>query len=226
MKPYDYSSFRLNKLNKPQFRHILYLLYWPVYGLIFYTLEALGERKYNPIYCPVDDLIPFNELFLIPYLFWFLSIAWIMIYSFFFDVPAFKKFSMFVTVTYSIALITYIIYPSMQELRPENFTRDNFLIDFIKGFYAYDTNTNVFPSVHVMGAMAVLFTSWHSQRYSTVLWRIFFVIVTVLVVASTVFMKQHSILDVIYSLVVCFALYPFVYLKKTKKAEEKQLVNK
>ncbi len=227
MKPYDYSSFRLNRLTQPQFRHLLLLLYWPLYGAGFYLLESMGSRNYHPIYCPLDDLIPFCEWFFIPYLFWFVSIVWIMIYSFFFDIDAFKKFNIFVIITYTLALVTYIIYPSQQNFRPEEFTRDNFLIDMIKGFYSYDTNTNVFPSVHVMGAFAVFFTAWHSIRYSTVAWRIFFTVVTVLVTLSTVFMRQHSVLDVIFSLIVCFIAYPFVYLRKNKKSNpEKELLHK
>ena len=227
MKPYNYSDFKLSRLTEPRFKHILLLLYWPIYGAVFFVLEALTSRNYNPIHSPLDDLIPFCEFFLIPYIFWFASIAWIIIYSFFFDVDAFKKFHYFVIITYSVACITYIVYPSMQELRPEAFVRDNIFVDIVKAFYDYDTNTNVFPSVHVMGAFAVFFTAWHSKRYSTLVWRVAFSVMTVLVVASTVFMKQHSILDVFYSLVVCIIAYPFIYRKKsTEKAPEKALSHK
>lgn len=37
--PVDYSQFRLRLLNTDQFRHLKLLLYWPVFGLLFWYAE-------------------------------------------------------------------------------------------------------------------------------------------------------------------------------------------
>ena len=63
-------------------------------------------------------------------------------------------------------------------------------------FYAFDTNTNVCPSIHVIGAVACLAAGWHSRRFGTPLWRAVFTVITVLICLSTVFLKQHSAPDV------------------------------
>lgn len=216
----NYRNFRLNKLNTPEFRHVWLLLFWPAFGIIFYSLERFIPLDFKPIYCPLDDMIPFNEFFLIPYLYWFIFIFWIIIYSFFFDVPTFKKYMYYLMVTYTITCIIYILYPNKQELRPTEFVRDNFFVTFMKGFYKFDTNTNVCPSLHVVGSFAVAFAAWNSKRYSTVFWRIFFMVSAVWISSSTVFLKQHSIIDVIVALILCFAAYPIVFMRKKKDCSD------
>lgn len=211
-----YKDFTLKKIGTEKFSHIFFLLYWPVYILFFFLAERLITVDYNVIYCAIDDLIPFCEFFVVPYFLWYAFLMWIVIYSFFFDIPAFKKFSQFAIITYTVACIIYAVYPSCQNLRPQEFARDNIFTQITSILYIIDTNTNVLPSVHVIGSFAVLFTAWHSKRYSTVLWRTVFLIITLIISASTVFMKQHSFIDVIAGAVISFAVYPIVFLRKKK----------
>ena len=63
----------------------------------------------------------------------------------------------FIIITYSAAILIYMRFPNCQELRPLVFERDNILTRFMAGFYQFDTNTNVCPSVHVIGSAAVMF---------------------------------------------------------------------
>lgn len=216
MKAIDYSGLRLNRLKEPQYRHIFYLLFWPAFGLAFLLLERFLPFTYHTVECRLDSYIPFCEFFVIPYFFWFVFMFWIMVYGFFFDIDAFKKFSRFIIITYTVTAIIYFVYPTMQQLRPDEFARDNIFTDIVKLLYGFDTNTNVCPSIHILGAMASFFTAWHSKRYCTAGWRILFLIITVLVCLSTVFLKQHSIIDIVSALILCAAAYPFVYLRKSK----------
>ena len=73
------------------------------------------------MHCALDDLIPFNEWFLIPYLFWFVYLIGAVAYTFFFDVPGFRRMMRFVMITYSVTLIIYFLFPTCQMLRPEVF---------------------------------------------------------------------------------------------------------
>ena len=46
-------------------------MFWPVYLVVFMALEVLDEGKtFHVVHCFVDDIIPFNEFFVIPYLTW------------------------------------------------------------------------------------------------------------------------------------------------------------
>ncbi len=200
----DYRQLRLNKLNTPQYRHLLLLLYWPVYGLLFLYVERFRVvENWHAVHCALDDAIPFCEAFLIPYMFWFIALVGMSLYTLLYDTEIFRRFQKFIILTYSIAMLTYLLWPTCQQLRPETFARDNVLTRFIRGFYQFDTNTNVCPSVHVIGAMAVQFAASDLLRHKEAGWHIISWVVTLSICLSTVFLKQHSILDVAAALPVC-----------------------
>lgn len=207
----DYRGFRLDKLNTPAYSHLKLLLYWPVYGLVFLLLERGLSLDYHVVYSPLDDKIPFCEYFLIPYLFWFVFLIGMLAYLLFFDVEGFRKMMWFVILTYTATCIIYLVYPTMQNLRPATFARDNVLTRFMAGFYQFDTNTNVCPSLHVIGSFASLFGGWHTKRFSSRPWRAALVVCTVLISISTVFLKQHSVMDIPPALLLSALAYVPVY---------------
>lgn len=214
----DYRAFRLYKLNTPEFCHLKYLVYWVVFGLFFLTVERLWIREsYYPVYCQLDDIIPFCEYFLIPYLFWFVFLVGIHIYTLLYDVESFKKLMKFIIISYSAAMFIYILFPNCQELRPVIFERDNIFTHFLEGFYQFDTNTNVCPSIHVIGSVAVMLCAWHSRHFHTTGWKIAFGVTAFLISISTVFLKQHSVLDVVAAVPICFIAYWIVYRKEPEK---------
>ncbi len=220
MKPIDYRQFRFRRLNEPEFRHLLLLIFWPVFGLFFYCQEVLPSVfpnifpvHYHPVYWPaLDDIIPFCEWFFIPYIYWFVFIFGFLFYSLLYDIPAFKKYMYFVIGTYSMTVLIYFIYPTEQNLRPV-IESNNFMARWVAAFYAFDTNTNVCPSIHVLGSLAVTFAAWDSKLFHSAGWRFFFVFSGILISISTVFLKQHSVIDVFAALVVCAVVYPFVFIK-------------
>jgi PAP2 superfamily. len=211
----DYRKFRWKKLNTPEFNHLKYLIFWPIFGLLFLTVERLWLRdSYIPMHCSWDDAIPFCEFFLIPYIFWFVFLVGIHIYALLFDTESFKSMMKFIILSYSAAILIYILFPNCQELRPIVFERDNLFIRFIQGFYQFDTNTNVCPSIHVIGSVAVMLCAWNSKHFSTTGWRIAFGITTLLISVSTVFLKQHSVLDILAAVPICIIAYIISFHKK------------
>lgn len=208
----DYRKFRFSKLNTPEFSHLWLLLFWPVYGILFFLVErVLTERNWHLMYCPADDWIPFREEFLIPYLWWFVFLCGMLLFTLLFDADAFRKMMWFIILTYSVTILIYLIYPTAQELRPTSFERDNFLTRYMASFYQFDTNTNVCPSIHVIGSVAVLVTSWHTRWFRTRAWQCYFWIATILISLSTVFLKQHSLLDLPPAILLCALAYPLAF---------------
>ena len=132
----------------------------------------------------------------------------------FFSIETFKKYMWYIIITYSLTILIYIIYPTAQELRPIAFERHNIFTVILSKLYNFDTNTNVCPSLHVIGSLAVFFSAWHDKRLSGALSRCIFFIITVLICISTVFLKQHSIIDVGAAVILCAVCYPFVFGKK------------
>lgn len=229
-----YKDLRPSNLKTPKYKHLFLVLFWPVFGLVFMTLEQFwphiyqamtgNELIYQEVVSQLDAYIPFCEWFVIPYYFWFAFLVGMALYGLLFDIRAFRHFSWFVILSYSITAIIYLLWPNMQALRPMEFTRDNWMIDIVKGLYDFDTNTNVCPSIHVLGSFAVCFAGLHSRTLKGWGWKVFFIVSTALISLSTVFLKQHSILDVFAALILCAVCYPLVFcvICKPKKDSHKK----
>lgn len=218
----DYRTFRLSKINEAEFCHLKLLLFWPIFGMLFWFLERFyPARQYYVMYSRWDDLIPFCELFLIPYLFWFVYLVGMHLYTLLYDTNAFRKFMWFIIITYCVTIVIYFVFPTCQNLRPETFARDNLFTRFIENFYQFDTNTNVCPSLHVIGSVAVYYASQQTERFRTRGWKWVFGIITISICVSTVFMKQHSVLDVIAAMPVCYIAYKLIERKEYLYKESK-----
>ena len=229
-KPVDYSGFSLRRLNEPRFSHFKLLGGWIIYFLLYFITENLiPEEKCHEIHCFVDDLIPFNEWFVIIYVSWFLFVAGSLANTLFFDVPAFKKMQSFIMITQALAMLTYIIYPSIQNLRPETFPRQNLFTWGMGIIYAFDTPTGVCPSLHVAYSIAILSVYLKDRTLPRGL-KAGLTVYVLLVCAAVCFVKQHSFVDVLAALPVCLIgeilLYGKEYWlprwrrKKTKSNDE------
>ena len=200
-------------------QRIKLLFFWPVFGAVFWYMEIVGADKYHTVHCFLDDKIPFCEYFVIPYYFWFIFLIGMIVYGFFWDESALKNYMKFTAITYAVTLIVYAVYPTVQNLRPETFQNDNFFTQIVKFAYKVDTNTNVCPSIHVLGSMAVYFAARKSRVFGGKAWRIAFFTVAVLITLSTLFIKQHSVLDIIFAVLLGLLAYPFVYSNKQKPSK-------
>lgn len=212
----DYRKLRLNNLNSPTFSHLKLLLYWLFYGIMFFLFERVLPLTFHTVYSPIDDFIPFCEFFVIPYYFWFVFMVGMLVYSLLFNIETFKKYMWYIILTYSITMFIYAVYPTSQSLRPISFARHNIFTTIVTMLYSFDTNTNVCPSMHVIGSFAVLLAAWNDKNLSSPRLRLCFVLITVAISMSTLFLKQHSIVDVITAIVLCYICYPIVFKRKSE----------
>ena len=199
----DYRKFRFSKLRDPEYRHMLLLLGWVGYFLLYVLTENLiPPERCHVIHCALDDKIPFCELFLIPYTFWYLLVAGSLLYFFLYDIPSFRTLSIFIIITQVVAMTAYIFYPSIQLLRPETFPRDNLLTRLMAFIYTVDTPTGVCPSLHVAYSVGIAST-WCKAR-SVPRWsKPVVVALAILISIATTFVKQHSVVDILAALPVC-----------------------
>ena len=207
----DYRNFSFSKLKTPEFKHVLLLLYWPVYGLFFLYFERIRVCEYHTVTSFLDKFIPFVPLFIIPYFFWFVYLIGMLLYTFFCDIPAFKKYMWYIIITYSATIIIYFIYPTKQELRPVIPADAGAFARVVSGLYAFDTNTNVCPSIHVLGSMAVFFASLECEKFKKPPVKLVFLVLCVLISVSTVFLKQHSATDIFAAVILGLVCYPLVF---------------
>ncbi len=183
-----------------KYRHAWVLLYGFIYMPWFIYLEKRTDVHYFLIHSPLDDYIPFVEYFIVPYLLWFAFVAVAAGYFFFTDKTGFYRLSAFLIVGMTFFLFLCTVFPNGLNLRPATFARDNIFVELVKHVYATDTPTNVLPSIHVF-----------NSQYGAYL-------LAVLIILSTVFLKQHSVTDVIAAFALACVIYPFVYATQEKKA--------
>lgn len=196
--------------------HGLLILYIFIYLPIFAYLEA-NIKNFHSIHSPLDNYIPFCEYFVIPYFMWFVLIAVACAYFFFRSQAECIRFGLFLIAGMSLALVIYVVYPNgLVDFRPTSFPRDNIFTDWVKFLYSVDTSTNVLPSLHVYNTLVCVTAVFKSRtfgKYHKIV-NICVGIVGFFICLSTVFLKQHSIYDVLAAMVMAGVIYPLIY--KTK----------
>lgn len=199
----DYRTFRFSKIREPQFKHLLFLLGWVGYfALYFLTENLIPYEKCYPVHSVLDDMIPFCEYFVIPYVGWYLLIVGSLIYFALYNPDNFKNMMKFIIVTQVVAMAIYILFPNRQDLRPEVFVRDNIFTDIVRLLYTFDTSTNVCPSLHVAYSIGIAST-WLKEKSASKWCKTFITIFCFLVCISVAFVKQHSVVDIFVALPVC-----------------------
>lgn len=199
----DYRGFSLKKLNEPQFSHLKLLGGWLLYFALYFITEYLNPNNSGTaIYCSLDDKIPFNELFIIPYVGWYALIVVSLLYFALYNVENFRRLQIFIIVTQITAMVIYIIFPNFQPLRPEVYPRDNLLTDLVALIQSADTNSNVCPSLHVAYSIGIA-SIWLKEKSAAWWTKTAITVFCLLVCVSTAFVKQHSVIDGFAAIPVC-----------------------
>lgn len=194
-----------------KYKHASWLLYMLIYLPWFLLLENLVTH-YTPVNSVLDNYIPFCEYFIVPYFVWFAYVAVTVLYFLFTDKKGYYQLCAHLFIGMTIFLIICTIWPNGQNLRPIYFERDNIFVDAVRTLYANDTNTNVFPSIHVYNSVVTHIAIAKSKRLRKYKWLApASLVLTISICLATVFLKQHSIADLIGGLTLSFFVYKLVY---------------
>lgn len=202
-----------------KYRHAWVLLYILIYLPWFFYLEKHVTNRFHVIHTRIDDKIPFIEYFIIPYLLWFLFISAVVLYFMITDKQGFYKLTKLLFIGMTIFLIVSTLFPNGQTLRPIVFARDNFCVDLVRALYIADTPTNIFPSIHVFNSLGVCIAISHSEplkKHTIIVYGSY--TLAALIILATMFLKQHSIIDVMGAFVMAYTLYQFVYAPEQRKS--------
>lgn len=214
-----------------KYKHGTILLYFFIY-MIWFTYLEKNVTKYTVVYSKYDDLIPFMEIFVVPYILWFAFIFITVAYFFFTSKIDFYKCCAYLFIGMTICLIIYTIWPNGQNLRVDldNLGRSNIFTYIVSIIYKTDTPTNVFPSIHVYNSIGASIAIRKSEKLRKIKWiQWLSIILTILISLSTVFIKQHSILDGLSAIILSIIMYIIVYVpnwsREHKPVEQEKLSN-
>ena len=199
----DYRELRLNNLCSPRFSHLFLLLGWVGYFILYLLTENLiPPEACHVVHCALDDLIPFNEFFLIFYCGWYLLIVVSLGYFLFYNVENFRNLQTYIIITQVVAMAIYIIWPSRQDLRPDTFLRDNVLTRTMAFIYSFDTSTGVCPALHVAYSLGIAST-WLREKSAHPTVKVLICVLALCICVSVSFVKQHSVIDILAALPLC-----------------------
>jgi len=216
----DYRKLRLSNLTSPQYRHLLLLLGWVGYFILYFLTENLiPVEDCYPVWCKLDDIIPFNEWFVIPYVGWYVLIVISLGYFLLYSLDSFKGLQTYIMITQGLAMVCYILWPTRQDLRPEVFPRENFLTWIMGIIYSADTNTGVCPSLHVAYSLGIA-SAWLKEKSASWPVKTAVVIFVIFVCLSVAFTKQHSVVDIYAAFPVCLVAEFVAFRRYYKNKKE------
>ena len=193
-----------------KYRHLLLLPL--LFGTVsfLYFLTSHGDAAVL-VHVPLDDKIPFIPAFILPYVLWYAYVPLLMLAVGVQDKRAFYRQCVTLFSGVVLSILVFIFFPSAIDFRPTA-EGDGLWLWICRIVFANDLPRNVCPSLHCFEAVIVHLTAFHHpslhKRYG---WRALSVITAALICASTVFVKQHSIVDVVCGVLLAFAVYALNY---------------
>lgn len=198
-----------------KYGHIWVMAYFLIYMPWFFWLEEVitpNTKGYTIMHVALDDYIPFNEYFIIPYLLWFVYIFAAFVYFFFHDKEGYFRMCKFLFAGMTICLAICTIFPNGTDLRVPVQEQKNLCSRLVAMIHAVDTSTNVFPSIHVYNSIGVHIALMNNEELHAKRWiRIGSLVLMLLICLSTVFLKQHSVIDGVGAIILSRVVYQVVY---------------
>lgn len=188
------------------------IVYIIIYLVWFALLEKAVVRPSRIIHMKADDYIPFCEYFVIPYLLWFLYVSGAVVYFMLQNKQDYFRLCTFLFTGMTIFLIISTLWPNGHHLRPYMFERENIFTLLTSALYKTDTPNNLWPSIHVYNSIGVhiaVLKNTTLRKNKAV--HISSLVLCISIILSTVFLKQHSLFDVITAFIMSAIMYLVVY---------------
>ncbi len=190
---------------KGYFLRLLFMLLVPAAQGIYFLINLTTTRAYD-ITIYLDKFIPFNEWFIIPYVFWYVYTFGALLILAYTDYKTYYKLLFSIVTGMMICFIVYYFFPTTVP-RP-NVPGTNLLQKMVLIIYGNDKPYNCFPSIHMMDTLLItLFVFKHNRN---LILKISSAVICVSIYLSTWFVKQHSILDAVASTILAIILF-FVF---------------
>ena len=144
----------------------------------------------------IDTKIPFINVFIIPYCIWYVMIFAIPYYYYKVDKNTLVKYIISYMTCALIATIIFFVYPTTV-VRAEIPVDKNIFNMITRLIYFTDTPAiNCFPSLHCAISMLFILTITY-QKDTKVKYRLLVIIISILIMMSTLFVKQHVFIDLV-----------------------------
>ncbi|MBO4457273.1 MAG: phosphatase PAP2 family protein [Butyrivibrio sp.] len=204
------------KVDKDYFKDVFrmampLLMYGALYIIWFSIIEKHRFSHYAVIHTAIDDSIPFVEAFIVPYYLWFFYVALTLVFFLLtLEIEDYYRNFLFLITGMTLFLIISTLFPNIHHLRPAVMPRDNVFTKLVVLIYSKDTPTNIWPSIHVYNSIGTMIAIQRSKKTNSIV-KILSNILAVLIILSTMFVKQHSAYDVVTAIAMAIIFYLVFY---------------
>lgn len=183
------------------------LLTIPIVSMFYNFLNNPGNGA-NVLITGIDRAIPFMKVFIIPYVSWYFFIFIVLVYLALKDKNTYYKTLISYNLGMIVCFIVYFVYQTTVH-RP-NITGNDILSKLVLLIYSNDNPYNCFPSIHSYTSylmMKAILKSNVRNMYNTLIVSS----ISILIILSTLFVKQHVVLDAISAIILGEVIFNIIY---------------
>jgi len=192
----------LKHQNKSVILNIIALI---IFQILLYFFAKITPFDYHIVNIDFDSYIPFISLFVYPYVIWYITLFLFPYLFSKYDIKFYKIYIRTIVIALSMAFIIYVFFPTTI-IRDQIISKDiaTFIINLI---YKIDTPAiNCLPSAHCIISFTHIYIALFIKNMPKKI-KIIIIIQSILVIFSTLFIKQHVILDVISAFILSLIIY-------------------
>jgi len=193
------------KLLKKYYKIILIILFPLILQCIFYFSTKLFVT--DPIYIgsKLDFKIPYISHFVYFYILWYFMLAIVPLILYKYDLEVLKKYTITAIISFFISFIIFAVYPTT--ILRTNIYTNTISDELVKLIYKLDTpNINCLPSIHCLMCYLFITASLITKQIPKYL-KTIIITLSLLIVASTLFIHQHVLYDVLVALILSTSVY-------------------
>lgn len=191
-------------------KRIIILLLVLIFQASAYCITKLFHSNLIYLNNYFDNMIPFISYFVIFYITWYPLLFLIPLLILKYDKKVFDRYVISVFIFAIFECIMFILLPTTMNREAVNVTNiSTFIVNVI---YKFDTPTNLFPSAHCGFAILFIISIFDIKKLKKK-YKILVLIMSLLIVLSTLFIKQHVFIDVLGSLIII----PIYYILRKEK---------
>lgn len=190
-------------------KETLLLIFTIIYQCLTYFIVKFFESNPYVLDNVIDAKIPFISYFIYFYIFWYIMMVFIPYFYIKKDKNMFYKYTLVTLIGVTISNIIFLIFPTTFTMRGDvsGSGITNFIVKTI--YYFDDPILNCLPSIHCLLCFEFIFSSLFNRNIKkTESFIITFL--SILVILSTLFVKEHAIYDVISSFVLVSIIWSIV----------------
>ena len=188
-------------------RTILLILIIIIFLLSYFSINNFTEgRNTHTLAFGFEKNIPFIPFFIIFYFLTYITAA--MPYFVVKEINDYRRIALAYLSVIFVSSVVYLIYP-VKTIRPE-INGEGIFLYMVNLVYGIAKPYNLFPSLHVaLSTLSTLVCLKHNKIIGHVL-----IVLLFLISLSTLFVKQHYLVDIIFAIFLAFLAYHLFLFKK------------